>query len=148
MRSNQRFDIPQPPRYDRWMKKSFLILLISGFCLSISPSVFSETEAPELDKNFTRTESDALEDVEKLHLKAEKFISENNYRAAIVVYEDIILIEPDDEVAYTNMGHAYLLLGDMPRARECFYNALHINPDNEASALGLQKIKDPDSLTS
>jgi tetratricopeptide (TPR) repeat protein len=84
--------------------------------------------------------------LEKMHSDAEKLVIQNKFREAIRAYTDIILYEPDDEVAYTNMGHAYMILGDYKRARDAFQNALTINPDNDVAYLGLQKIIDPDSL--
>lgn len=83
--------------------------------------------------------------LEKMHGEAEALVIENKFREAVRLYSDITLLEPEDETAYANMGHAYLILGDFGRAREAFLNALHINPANELAYTGMQKIADPDS---
>ena len=44
------------------------------------------------------------------------------------------------------MGQAYMILGDFDKARDAFSNALHINPENDTAAFGLQKIMDPDGV--
>ena len=87
-----------------------------------------------------------LRELKQLHQKAEGCILKNDFKAAILVYEDIILSEPDDETAYTGLGQSYLVLGDYPRAKNAYLNALHINPDNETALLGMKKIEDPDSM--
>lgn len=87
---------------------------------------------------------DRIKELEGLHRAAESLIVENRFREAIDLYTDIILLEPDDEVAYTNLGNAYLVLGDMGRARRSYEAALNINPDDAAAASGLARILDPD----
>ena len=87
-----------------------------------------------------------LRALEQLHQKAEEYILKNDFKAAIRVYDDIVLSEPDDETAYTGLGQCYLVLGDYPRAKNAYLNALHINPDNETALLGMKKIENPDSM--
>jgi len=91
--------------------------------------------------------SDAkIHNLEILHEKAEEHILTNDFKGAIKIYEDIILEEPDDETAYTGLGQCYLVLGDYPRARNAYKNALHINPGNETALAGWKKIQDPDAI--
>ena len=122
-------------------------LILSAFLIFISangivcPLAAEETNS----KTFTQTNPAEITQIEKLHQKAEDFIMQNKFRQAINVYSEILLLEPDDEVAYTNTGHIYMILGDYSRAKNAFENALHINPDNETARMGLQKIADPDS---
>ena len=99
----------------------------------------------ETPQSFISTTPEKVEQLVRLHKRAEILIEQNRFREAIDVYSEIILVEPDDEAAYTNLGHAYMILGDFERAKDAFQNALHINPDNETALLGLQKISDPDS---
>ena len=87
-----------------------------------------------------------LDQLGRLHALAESQIVQNDFQAAIRTYSDILLLEPDDETAYTGLGQVYLVLGDYERARDAYLNALHINPDNETAMRGLQKIVDPDSV--
>ncbi len=99
----------------------------------------------ETPQNFISATPEKMEQLARLHERAEILIEQNKFREAIDVYLEIILVEPDDEAAYTNLGHAYIILGDFQRAKDAFQNALHINPENETARLGLQKISDPDS---
>ncbi len=117
------------------MKKSFfLLVLIAGAaaCSTAQAALGSVSE-------------ERLSELEALHAKAEGQITQNDFPAAIRTYEDILLVEPDDETAYTNLGRIYMILGDTRRAGECFENALHINPENETALFGLEKIRDPDA---
>ena len=120
---------------------SFLIILSSAFALL----VLNLSAEAQMEQSFTTTTPEKLDELNALHEKADHLIVENNFKEAINVYWDILLIEPDDEAAYVNMGHAYMILGDFGRAKDAFKNALHINPENETALLGLQKIMDPDS---
>lgn len=113
------------------------------FLLAFNPdSVVRAEEEPS--KTFIHSNPENVSRIEVLHEKAESLILENKFREALRVYSDILLIEPDDETAYSNTGHIYMILGDFPRAKEAFQNTLHINPENEVALTGLQKIADPD----
>ena len=99
----------------------------------------------ETPQNFINTTPEKMVRLTRLHEEAEVLVAEDRYREAVDVYLEIVLAEPDDEAAYTNLGHSYMILGDFKRAEDAFQNALHINPENETALLGLQKISDPDS---
>ena len=85
-----------------------------------------------------------MSQLESLHERADRLMEQKDFSGAINIYSEILLIEPDDDAAYTNMGQAYMVLGYTERAGNAFNNALHINPDNEVAAFGLKKITDPD----
>lgn len=123
------------------MKK---ILLVLGILLSSSPA-FAETEWDE-SENFTSATRQEIRDLEVLHFRAQQLIEGGNMRAAVSIYWEIILLEPDDDAAYTNLGQLYLVLGDNARAKDAFQNALHINPENEAAQAGFFKITRPDEF--
>jgi Flp pilus assembly protein TadD len=115
---------------------------IASFFLIFSLAFPFSVRAAETPK---KTAGAQILTLETMHGDAEKLVIEGRFREAVRVYSDIILVEPDDETAYANMGHAYMILGDYGRARQAFMNALHINPDNQVAYLGMQKIIDPDS---
>ena len=122
-------------------KKQFLFLLASLLGLT-TPALGSPMVSPDI-----RTVSDSkIQQLEKLHQTAEGYILKNEFGLAIQTYNDILLNEPDDETAYTGLGQCYLVLGDLPRAKNAYLNALHINPDNETALLGIEKIQDPDKF--
>ena len=56
-------------------------------------------------------------------------------------YENMILQNPDDDAAYSDLGYAYLILGDLVKAKNAFDQALSINPQNEAGQNGLRHIE-------
>ena len=95
-------------------------------------------------KNFTMIRSEEISRLENLHQRADSLMGQKNFRGAIDVYSEILLIEPDDDAAYINMAQAYMVLGDFRQAGNAFENALHINPDNEIARSGLRKIANPD----
>lgn len=51
--------------------------------------------------------------------------------ASIGIYEDIVAKEPTFASAWENMGIAYALKRNFPKAEECLLHALSIVPDNE-----------------
>lgn len=120
--------------------KILLFLWIAGLFINTPLCRATEVSGP----NLRVVSDDKMSQIEDLHIRAEENILKNNFREAIRLYSEIILLEPDDETAYTGMGQSYLILGDYRRATEAYLNALNINPDNETAYRGLQKISDPD----
>ncbi len=82
--------------------------------------------------------------LESMHQQASDFLIRNDFEGAIRIYSDILLMEPDDETAYTGLGQIYMVLGQQKKAHDAFQNALHINSQNHVAILGIQKIMDPD----
>jgi len=101
--------------------------------------------AGPVSKNITYADPDEIYQIDQLYEKASELVKKKDYRGATHLYQEIIFIEPDDEAAYTNLGHAYMVLGDTAKAKDAFLNALDINPENEVAKLGIRKIVDPDS---
>lgn len=64
-----------------------------------------------------------------LHEKALALVSEKRLEEAAVVYEEILLADPEDDQAYLILGHVRLLSGEYQKAEEAFLNAVHIEPD-------------------
>ena len=61
--------------------------------------------------------------------RAQIFTVMGRHREAIQEAQDILRVHPKSEIAYWAMGSAYLKLGEKPRAKELFLQALAINPD-------------------
>lgn len=110
---------------------------------AVSAGVYA---APDLPTNILHANESSIETLERLHAHAEAQIINNDFDGAIRTYSDILLIEPDDETAYTGLGHCYLVLGQFKKANDAYRHALSINPENESAILGIQKIMDPDGL--
>lgn len=108
--------------------------------------ILSASQASEAPGNFMTADAESIRDLEILHWRAERLVEAGNFRAAAGLYWEIILIEPDDESAYANLGELYLILGDTDRAKDAFLNALHINPANQEAQNGLYRIANPDGL--
>ena len=68
-------------------------------------------------------------------------IDPQNINEIAPFYENMVLQDPDDDMAFANLGYAYLILGDLAKAKNAFAEALHINPDNRPSQGGLQYIE-------
>lgn len=62
-----------------------------------------------------------------LHEKALGLVAEKRLAEAAIVYEEILLADPEDDQAYLILGHVRLLTGDYARAEEAFLNAVHID---------------------
>lgn len=66
----------------------------------------------------------------QMHERALELVSQNRYEEAIRVYEDIILIKPDDDQAFMIMGHLYVMSGRFREAEKAFDQAVRIDPDD------------------
>ena len=117
-----------------WIVPALLMLSVKAYALE------------EETRSVTTATAQQLENLEDMHARAERLIATGQIPEAIDVYWEIILSEPDDEVAYVNLGNLYLIAGDTDRAKEAFQNAVHINPGNESALIGLRKIENPDEL--
>jgi len=85
-----------------------------------------------------------------LHERALDFAAQNKLKDAAKLYEEIVLIDPDDDQAYLIMGHAYLLSGEYEKAESAFHNAAHIDPDNVHEIIPFYQnmvLKNPDDDT-
>ncbi len=56
------------------------------------------------------------------------------------LYENILLENPSDDAAMTQLGYAHLLLGSAEYARRAFQDALAVNPSNIEAKKGLLEI--------
>ncbi len=122
------------------------IPLIAAMALVLgTPNVNAEPDKTPSQRNITYADPDEIRQIDQLYEKASELVKKKDYRGVIHLYQEIIFIEPDDEAAYTNLGHAYMVLGDTAKAKDAFLNALDINPENKVARLGIQKIMDPDS---
>lgn len=52
-------------------------------------------------------------------------------------YENMTLQNPDDDVAFSNLGFAWLIVGDFDKAKNAFEEALRINPTSLLARQGL-----------
>ncbi len=70
-------------------------------------------------------------------------IDSENLNEIVPFYENIVIQNPDDDVAYANLGYAYLILGDFLKAKDAFKTALNINGDNILALKGMRIIEGP-----
>ena len=65
-----------------------------------------------------------------LHQKALQFVANDNLKDAARIYEQIVLVDPDDDEAYILMGHSYFMIGEYAKAEAAYHNAVSIDPEN------------------
>ncbi|RPI70543.1 MAG: tetratricopeptide repeat protein, partial [Desulfobacteraceae bacterium] len=71
------------------------------------------------------------EDQETAHFeKAQKFMTEKNYKEAVLELKNVIQINPENDAARLVLGDAYMKLGEFPMAVESYNAAVKNNPDN------------------
>ncbi len=56
-------------------------------------------------------------------------------------YQNIIMQNPNDDMAYNNLGYACLILGDYVKARDAFMQCLELNPENAAARDGMKTLE-------
>jgi tetratricopeptide (TPR) repeat protein len=86
--------------------------------------------APALSGGKAVPSVENLERIPALHDQALKLVAARKLRDAAKIYQEITLIDPDDDQAYLIMGHCYVLTGEFERAETAFQNAVHIEPSN------------------
>ena len=62
--------------------------------------------------------------------RALNYLYENRYDSAIVECEDVLELEPRNELALSRLGSAYYLIGQKEKAKEMWRKVLEINPGN------------------
>ena len=87
--------------------------------------IMARAETPPLtQKDFVAGSLNAM------HEEALEYVADKRYDKAAKIYQEIILMNPDDDQAYIILGHIYLLSGLYDKAEESFMNAVHIDPEN------------------
>lgn len=130
--------------YERIVCAAIMSVMAGLLVCHAAPAEEVQGQGPPGPRSFTAVSDNSLKEIEARHAQAESLIARNEFRTAIQKYTEILLMEPDDETAYVNMGHCYLILGDNRRARTSFQNALDIDPENELAREGLDKVNNPD----
>ncbi|MBW2000062.1 MAG: tetratricopeptide repeat protein [Deltaproteobacteria bacterium] len=71
------------------------------------------------------------EEKREKHLKrARQYVEGAEYEKAVVEFKNVIQLEPDDDIAYLELGETYLKLKQGREAFQAFSRAISINPDN------------------
>ncbi len=120
--------------------------LMNAAIIAIGLGCVMPCDGQAATSNLTTISQETVGELEAMHRQATESLIKNDFTDAIRIYSDILLKEPDDEVAYTNLGQIYMILGQQKKAHEAFKNALDINPHNETAIIGIQKILDPDGI--
>ena len=60
-----------------------------------------------------------------------------NIREIAPFYQNLLLENPGDDQAHSNLGYALLILGNFTEAKQAFQDALSINPQNADANAGL-----------
>ena len=117
-----------------------MALNINRYLLSLNP----DDEVIQRFVNFLRgeagiTEEEFIEDMErgmtlvdyKLY-KALNYFYEGRYDQVIKEAQDILVIEPDNALAFKRIGSAYYAMGQKKRAIEAWERSLELRPDDNS----------------
>lgn len=86
--------------------------------------------SPVINHEKERKIEAQLKDIYRLHERALDLVRHKKLSEAARVYEEIILISPDDDEAYLLLGHTYLMDTKYQKAAQAFRNAISINTEN------------------
>ncbi len=86
--------------------------------------------SPVINHEKERKIETQLQDIYRLHERALDLVRHHKFSEAARVYEEIILISPDDDEAYLLLGHTYLMDTKYQKAAQAFRNAISINTEN------------------
>lgn len=64
-------------------------------------------------------------------------IDRSNYDEILPFYQNLVVQSPNDDEAYQFLGYAYVILGNVPLAKEAYEESLRINPANLEAQKGL-----------
>ncbi len=68
-------------------------------------------------------------------------IDPENIEEITPFYENTVLQNPDSDSGYANLGYAYLILGNVVKAKAAFIEALRINPANAPAENGMMYLE-------
>ncbi len=121
-------------------RQNFIFLLLFTLSTAFATAVWSQPNG------FGNATPEKISELESMHQQATDFLIKNDFQGALRTYSDILLMEPDDETAYTGLGQIYMVQGRYKLANEAFKNALNINGSNEVALAGIRRIMDPDGM--
>ena len=90
----------------------------------------TKIEEPSVNTAAEKRVEDTVKRIYALHEKALQNIAAHKFDEAKKLYEEIILLSPDDDEAYLLLGHTCLASGDYENAAGAFHSAIHIDPKN------------------
>jgi tetratricopeptide (TPR) repeat protein len=91
----------------------------------------TQTSRPNpVDTEKDKKIEEKVRSIYRLHEEALSYVAKNRYEDAEKIYQEIVLLSPDDDEAYLLLGHTCLAAGHYEKAGEAFRNAIHIDPAN------------------
>jgi tetratricopeptide (TPR) repeat protein len=87
-------------------------------------------DARGVDLEAEKRLEDKVRAIHGLHEQALSHVAAGRFEEAERVYEEIVLLSPDDDEAYLLLGHSGLAAGHYEKAASAFRNAMHIEPAN------------------
>lgn len=78
--------------------------------------------------------------VNRYRENAKQYIERREWKKAIIELRNIVQLDPEDEGAQEELGHAYMKLGQVKESFQSFSRAVSINPDNLEAQLKLGQI--------
>ncbi len=115
------------------MRVFFIVCMLFVFALPVAASEATRPEAEEYLADFILRKTvkpPAPITAPRLHEKALEYVSNREFDKAAKLYEEIVLIDPNDDQAYLILGHIHLLNAEFDKAEAAFTNAVDIDTQN------------------
>lgn len=115
----------------RWIKVGLLTLLAVVLPIALAQAArrFVRSRPPDaraIDAHPPERRSYATD----LRARAEAAMATRDWAEALQLWIQVIGLNPDDAQAYSQMGTAYVSLGDLEGARECYEAAHQLDEGN------------------
>lgn len=120
---------------------------VINYALSLSPDDIQISRLLTKIEEKTGVRAEKIENlagttiVDKLHSESLIAFRKRDYARAIKLCEEILLLEPEDVLAYKRLGSAFYALGQKDKALQMWQQALQLDPKDEKLKNMIENIK-------
>jgi len=110
---------------------------VIAYALSLEPENFTVSRLLTRIEEYTKIRTEKIQSVEGMSLVDQKLYEvlvnfrKKDYSKVIDLCKEILILEPDNVLAYKRLGSAFYALGEKTKAKEVWKKALEFGPDKK-----------------